>query len=188
MYFILQYRGFSSEEAASLRRPAIPGHDRLRLNRGVRVPSVPDRIEFKMARADRGVLGDYVLTGLPGLLISATFRQALEAAEVDNVQYIPATIEDEVTGIIHEGYFVANVIGVVDCLDPDESRLVAGSLPGKIRDIESLHLNETAIGGRRMFRLGRYEALVVVDAQVRDAMEAAGLKGVEAVPAEGYST
>ena len=50
-------------------------------------------------------------------------RDALEAANVDNVQYIQAEIEARVSGKVHTNCAVGNVLGVVDCIDMERSEV-----------------------------------------------------------------
>lgn len=143
MYCVLTYQGFSDGEAQQLDRPALPGRGELAFDEGVWVQDPPDSVRFVMTRNDHGELGDLVPTYLPGLVISDRFRRLLEGAGVDNVQYVAAEIEDRVNGRVIGGYFVANVIGLVDCIDMATSKVtLRAAPPGAIRFIRELHIDE----------------------------------------------
>jgi hypothetical protein len=189
LYYVLDYETFSDAEAKQLPRPALPTGSPLRFNTGAVVAEPPTRVHFVMTREERGELGDYVPTSLPGLLISKRFRQELAAAGVDNIQYIDAVIEDQVSKAVHDNYFVANVVGVIDCIDLSKSKLTMRiAPPDAIRDIEELHVDETRTGGSLLFRLDRWRPLVLVHESVQRKLAQAGLRGVGLAPAEGYST
>jgi hypothetical protein len=187
MYYLLRYRSFSGE--AMLQRPIEPMHSGLSFDNGAIITNPPERVVFNMAAKESGTLGDYVYTEFRGLLVSARFRQSFETAGIDNIQYIPAEIRDIVKNVIHEGYFVANIIGVVDCIDMKKSKLIMlPAMPDKIEDIEELHLDESRAMGLLMFRLGRRMTLIAVAERAKRQIEETGLVGVGFVPAEGYST
>jgi hypothetical protein len=142
-----------------------------------------------MGEEEKGELGDYVTTLLPGLVVSQRFKAALDTAAVDNIQYIPAEIIDEVDGLIHKGYFVANVLGMIECMDRSRSKVtMRRAPPGSIRDINELHIDEDRARSSKIFRLSECTTLVLINESVRVFVEAAKLRGVALVPAEGYST
>lgn len=188
MYYVLRYDGFSDTEALSLPRPVMPDPD-MAFHNGVVVVNAPKLITFTMTARERGDLGDWVPTGLPGLVISMKFKEALHLGGADNVQYIPAAIYDEVGKHTHTDYVVANVIGVVDCIDLARSKLtMRAALPDKIRDINELHIDEARAAEHTIFRLARKSSLVLVSEQVKATLDRAGLRGPALVEAEGFAT
>jgi len=188
VYYVLRYDGFSDNEALPLPRPELPDPD-MEFHNGVVVSKPPKMITFTMTKKERGELGDWVPTGLPGLVISGKFRKTLEGAGADNVQYVPAEIYDEVAKKTYSDYFVANVIGLVDCIDLKRSKLeMRAALPDKIRDILELHIDEKRAGDQPLFRLARKSSLVLVSERVKKALDKAKLKGPALVEAEGFAT
>jgi len=187
MYYVLTYDGFSETEALELPRPDLP--DDLEFDNGVKVPKPPKLITFEMTAEEKGDLGDVVPTGLPGLVISEKFRKTLDGAGVDNIQYVPAEIVDTVAKKTYAGYFVANIIGVVDCIDMARSQLtMRAALPDKIRDINELHIDEKRAAEQPVFRLARKSSIILVNEGVKKAIDKAKLKGPGLAEAEGYST
>jgi hypothetical protein len=187
VYYILDYATVSDNEAHELPTPSLPGPN-MKFDKGILVPDPPDRITFTMTSEEKGDLGDYVVTGLRGLVISGRFKRALDAFGVDNVQYIPAQIDDEVDGRTYDDYFVANIIGLVDCIDMQRSKLtMRAAMPDKIRDINELHIDEGRARGHDLFRLDRQFTIILVSERLKKALERAKLIGVDFVEAEGYS-
>jgi Immunity protein family (Imm11) len=189
VYYVLTYQGFSDGEAQQLERPVLPGRDEIAFDEGVWVPDPPPSLRFLMTQEEHGELGDLVPTYLPGLVISERFRQLLDEAGVDNVQYIPAEIEDRVNGGTLGGYFVANVVGLVDCIDMAKSKLtLRAAPPGAIRFIRELHIDESRARDLPLFRLERKSSLILMSERVQRKIAAAKLRGVGLLPAEGYAT
>lgn len=189
MYYVLTYQGFSDSEAQELDCPALSAQPDLAFDEGVWVQNPPDSVRFTMTQEDYGELGDLVPTVLPGLLISARFRQLLDGAGVDSVQYTPAEIDDQANGRTLDGYFVANVVGLVDCIDMAKSKLTfRAAPPGAIRFIRELHIDESRARGLPLFRLERKSSLVLMSASLQARIVPAKLRGVGLLPAEGYAT
>ncbi len=187
MYYVLDYETVSENEARQLPAPPLPVPN-LKFDKGVLVADAPERIAFTMTAAEKGDLGDYVLTGLRGLVISEKFKRALDAFGIDNVQYVPADIYDEVERRTYSDFFVANIIGLVDCIDMQRSKLtMRAALPDKIRDIEELHIDEARAKGHSLFRLDRQFTIILVSERLKNALERSGLRGVGFVEAEGYA-
>lgn len=189
MYYVLFFTTNDDSCVDALPRPVFPGHEDVRFNTGSVITAALPVIEFLQGSEHQGVLPDYVPTDLPGMVISARFRQALERAGVDNIDYYPARIKNTVTGTVLEPYYVANLIGRVSCVDRERSLYEPmPGIPGAIFDIEELHLDYSQIGALRMFRLDELSYVIIVDEGVNKAIKDAGITGVGMAQAEGYST
>lgn len=115
--------------------------------------------------------------GLPGLVFSRRLRCLLEAVPVSNLQYVPLQIAGAPDAVADAGYRIANVLGVVDCIDKDASDLEYFS-DGEIEFINRLVLDEDRIPrGLEIFRLAGRPTLVLVSQTFKDAVEGAGMTG-----------
>ncbi|WP_232371659.1 imm11 family protein [Leptospira ainazelensis] len=189
MVFILEYKSFSDKEANSLPRPTIQDRGNLNFDEGIPVPDPPESIDFRMNFRNRVELGDLVLTGLPGLVISGKFKNSLDSAGIKNIEYIPARIFDSHLKKNFEDYFVANIIGLVDCIDFQRSKLtMRAAFPDKIRNIEELYIDESKLNDLPIFRLKRRITLVLISESLKQILESSKLQGIEIIPANGYST
>lgn len=172
-----------------LPRPEIPGHPELRFNSGARISEQIPVIELRQGPDHQGSIPDHVPTALAGMVVSSRFRQALEAAGVDNIDYYDARILNTVTGAALDGYHVANIIGRVACLDREASVVEpAPGIPDAILDIYEMVLDYDRIGDLRMFRLHELPFVILVDEGVKEAIQRAQITGVRLSPADGYST
>ncbi|MDB4987648.1 MAG: hypothetical protein JWN04_2826 [Myxococcaceae bacterium] len=113
----------------------------------------------------------------PGLVVSDEIRKVLERAGVDNIQYFEAQLHIEFAEEPIRGYWLANVIGMVSCVDPDASTFEPsfGSETGELRGFE---VDPAQTYGLSLFRLAEDPRLVVVSNRVRAALEATHLRGL----------
>ncbi len=189
MYYVFEYDSWSENEAQILARPQTPELEYMRFNKGEIESNPPTSIEFNMTSAEKGELGDYVLTSLPGLVISKPVRDILDRCGADNIQYIPVVIHDEPEKKTHDGYFMANIIGVVDCIDLQKSVITTrAAMPDKIREIHKLCIDESRAKGFRILRLARRQVIVLVDETIKNALESQALRGIILIPVGDYST
>ncbi|HEX5658514.1 MAG TPA: DUF1629 domain-containing protein, partial [Polyangiales bacterium] len=146
--------------------------DALRLGIPIEDVTVPVRVEI----AAQGE-GHSDILDLPCLVISNSMRQALERAGVDNVQYFPALLQIEYMEESIDGYWLANVIGTVACVDRERSVFAPrhGSETGELRSFE---IDPIESLGLRLFRLADDPRLLVVDQRVRAILEATTLRGL----------
>jgi hypothetical protein len=117
------------------------------------------------------------LLELPCLVVSEALRKVLERLGIDNIQYFPAELQIEYMDEPLDGYWLANVIGLVSCVDRDRSHFEPrfGSATGELRGFE---VDPAQSYGLRLFRLAEDPRLVVVSDQVRAAVAATTLRGV----------
>jgi hypothetical protein len=121
-----------------------------------------------------------------GVAVSPAMRDALDRAGVDNVQYIKADVRMEyVADVVVRDYWVANVVGVLACVDPD---FVPSELGVKGRGLrQGFRVDPLRAGGFSMFRLAEDRRLVVIGDGVAQALRAAGLRGLVLQDTERYT-
>jgi uncharacterized protein DUF1629 len=187
-YYVLRYDEEGVSAAGILDPPETPEFDDVTLDTGARESRRLPVIEFAKPTDDAGELLDCVTTMFRGWVISTKFREALEAARVDNIDYYPAKITDASSGRVHDNYWAANIVGLVSCMDRQKSKYASRAVsPDLVRNIDELHLDYSKIHGEKIFRLKEYFRLILVDETVKQAITDAQLRGVLLVPAEGYS-
>lgn len=79
-------------------------------------------------------------------------RKGLERAGVDNVEYVPALLQIEYMDDVIDGYWLANVIGTVACVDRERSEFEPrfGREEGELRGFE---IDASESLGLHLFRL-----------------------------------
>jgi len=113
-------------------------------------------------------------------LFSAKFRDALEGAGVDNVQYFPAEVVYEPTGEKCD-YMAANVVGIADVLDVDASGCDVDDA-GFVMGFEKMVFREEALAGLHFVRLINMMSIIILSDRVATRLKAAELTGVRILP------
>jgi hypothetical protein len=113
---------------------------------------------------------------LPCPVVSGAMRAALESTGLDNVEYFKAELQFEYSEQVIHGYWVANVIGLVACVDPLASNYEGDPISGgRLLDF---HIDRRQAYGLSLFRLAEDTRLVVISARVQAALAAARLQGL----------
>jgi len=112
----------------------------------------------------------------PFVVVSDRMRRALERAGVSNVQYYPARLQAELSEHIESGYWLANVVGRVACVDAVASGLTDDDMT--ISDCQALVLDPQRTYGLGLFRLAEDPRMIVVAPRVQASLHEAKLVGV----------
>jgi len=138
-------------------------------------------------------LSDMLLNAADLQVYSPKLVATLDAAGVDNIQYFPITIVDGKTGKSRNDYKVANIIGLIPCLDIDHSSV--SYFPGSrdIQSIEEFKLLEDRIVPLKgkmspplIFRLAESEFLVLAHESIKKAFDKDGITGATFIPTEKF--
>ncbi|WP_338041926.1 MULTISPECIES: imm11 family protein [Myxococcus] len=145
----------------------------------------PAALDFHMSRrmGGKGVT-DCLRNTLGYLFVSARFRQVLESSAGVDIEYLPIRL------INHKGrrepgeFFVANVLGALDCMDMRRSEYEPSALrKGEVFGLRKLELDMSRIEpSRNLFRLTTMPRLIIARWELVQAMELAGLAGVSVSP------
>lgn len=193
MYYVISY-GPASDNGADLYMDPVPHKNEreVEFTEGVKLGPLPV-MTFKKRKGDKGVLLDYSGATPSCPVVSARFKEALDSVGVDNIDYYPAHIVDEAKGKTHEGYYAANVIGMLSCLDKEKSVFTEMIRPPSSEDkdlvssFEEMHLDYNKVQGAKIFRLYEMTSLIIVNEAIKQAVEKAKLRGLELHPVEGFS-
>jgi len=127
---------------------------------------------------------DSLWAGLPYLVVSPRLRHALAEAGAGNVKYYPAVIRNLATNEVIRDFAIANIIGLVFCMDWQHSVFTPEEdLPGYVAEVSRLVLEPAKIpADLKLFRLGELSSIIVCDQQVRDVLTERNTVGVEFAP------
>jgi hypothetical protein len=147
-----------------------------------------------IAQDDRTTkLSDMLLNAADLQVYSPKLVATLDAAGVDNIQYFPITIVDGKTGKSRSDYKVANIIGLIPCLDIEHSSVLYFRNSKNIRSVEEFRLLADRIvplKGKKapplIFRLGESEFLVLAHESIKKAFEKDGITGATFTPTERF--
>jgi hypothetical protein len=113
----------------------------------------------------------------PFVVVSERMRAALEQAGVDNIQYFKAQLQRERSTQVEQGYWLANIIGKLACVDPLASKL--DSVEGAaLPDLPSFVIDPARTCGFGLFRLAEDPRMIIAGPHVQVALQAAKLRGV----------
>ncbi|HKR05902.1 MAG TPA: DUF1629 domain-containing protein [Bacteroidia bacterium] len=173
----------------------------------------------------RGIMTDHLnLSDIPGPIFSLKVKNLFEKIGLKNIQYFLLTLRDEFPEgmkednkidekkqiIEYKNFFIANVVGLVDCVDHEKSALdyffppelrnkekeigdeinnpFAGENPNDIDLITKLVLDESKIDpALKMFRLKDKPQILVFHESVVEQIRKEKLSGFVFVPVEKYT-
>lgn len=122
---------------------------------------------------------------LPCLIVSNAMRGVLERAGLDNIQYFKAELHVDWSIRVHYGFWVANVMGIVSCIDLKASTFESRG-NGELGDPLSLQIDPARTFGLGLFRLAEDRRLIVVSPRIQAALHAAKLSGLIVQDPETY--
>lgn len=143
-------------------------------------PDATSELAVEVYRAGHQM--DFTLTEAYGVpIVSAKMRKAL--GDLPGVRFLNAKVEGEPSN----AYFVMLIESAVDCVDESRSEFeqftaddpVRPDKAGQYRAFFSLVLDKAKAGaaGRPIFRLARFEVAIIVNDDVKKAIEKAGISG-----------
>lgn len=140
---------------------------------------IPDPIEVELNPEFSTELIDAYHEEIP--IWSTRLIQTLQNAGVNNLDLYDAVVRDPRTNLETKEYKAVNIIGNVDCVDMEQSKYDERS-EQFAREFETLVIDPDKVHGLKMFRLSERPTLVIVNEDVKNALEAANLRGVRIDP------
>ncbi len=148
------------------------------------------RLEFICERLKSAGMTDYAVTDMGCSIVSERLKTFFENNGIDNIQYFPATVIVQEGGKAQEGYYVANFIGLVDCIDRFASELDAEEYDnGELDIIYSVYklvLKKPKANYGYIYRVYAFTRLILIDSHLKENFEMAGLTGVRFVNPERW--
>ena len=133
--------------------------------------------------------GDYrghIIDGF-ATLYHEDLKDALDSLGVDNILYYPLKLRDPNDNSTESGYFLANIIGLLDCIDMDKSKTKPW-VTGIGFDFLSMVIDESKTKGAKIFRLKDDPTKVIINQELKDYFDKTDmLVGVELIKTEDYS-
>ena len=138
-------------------------------------------------------LSDMILTQFELPILSPRAVSVLEKLGADNIQYFPVTIKNWQTGDLEKSYRIANIVGLVNCLDKKHATF--NTFPedeNKISWLQQYRILEDKIPvkGRKtplVFRLGEFPFHVLAHKSVKTAFEKERITGSQFIAPEEFA-
>lgn len=154
---------------------------------GEQMSKIITKAVYTLTEPLKGRLTDHLsIDEISGLVFSDRLCQLLRNMLVTNVQYFPLVIRTPDQSDAITGYKIANIVGVVDCVNRELSDLEYFD-DGDIEFVNRLVLDEEAIpAGLDIFRLAGRTTMVVLSQVLKDAIVGAGMTGFVFYKPEDY--
>jgi len=118
-------------------------------------------------------------------VVNQRLAQLLTEKVPDDIQLITAHIDE-----VSEPYYVVNVLRFIRCIDDAASDEVEYWLPederpdkvGKYRVVSGLRIDPSKVEGAHLFRPWGWEVVLIVSAELKEAIEALGVIGAKFDP------
>jgi len=162
--------------------------DEISFDNGVPITSSIPKIILTLDSDSRmGKMTDHLsIDEVCGLVFSAQLCELLHNSMVDNIQYFDFDIVNPKNNNTYTNYKIANVVGLVDCVDKEKSDLTFYD-SGTIEFIDKLVLDESKIPPElKIFRLANRATLIVMHKSIKDAILDAGITGCVFYKVEDY--
>ena len=184
MSFYIMKQDALMEDIASI--DGLPNHmDPLKWMQGKQMQAPEQKLilDLSLVSGDgRGDIIDGFIT-----LYSDEMKEALEENNVDNVQFYPVLLRDQNDDTLEPGFWIANIIGLFDCIDMQKSKTKPW-VTGIGFDFLSMVIDEKKTNGAKIFRLKEDPTKVIINQELKDYFDETDmLVGVELIKTEDYS-
>ena len=156
--------------------------DPLEWMRGKRMAS-PGPLRLPLSSASGELRADLIGTLLT--LFSDNLKVAMTSFGIDNVDYFPVELVSPGANETESGYWLANVIGLIACVDLTRSVIEPRPSGGK-GSLRSFYVDPIPVSGRRIFRLAEDPTLIVMDEDLRTFLRTQNLGGVRMRHTKSY--
>lgn len=141
--------------------------------------SPPGRVRIPLSRPGRSLDFTSAGVGLTPILSARTAAVFRELAP-DDIQLLPVEVEGQT-----EPYFLLVVARTVRCIDDaacEEVQLWASDdgrpeKVGQYRSVSGLRIDKSKVGDARVFRLWGWNSALIIDEEIKDALEQTGIVG-----------
>jgi hypothetical protein len=150
------------------------------LHAGVKVADLFPALTFDLEDGPGVKMGDHIPNALGLLLVSERLKAVLEARADAEIEYIPIAVRDRNKRPSRKRYFIANVLGELDCMDRGRSDLDVSDIDPDVADrIRTLVLDPAKIGvDVKLFRLKGAHHLFLVREDLCHEILDAGMTGI----------
>jgi hypothetical protein len=140
--------------------------------------------------SDRRALYDFQSNTLQLLIVSKRCREVLESGHHDNIEFLPIVVLDHRGKVASNDYFIAHLLGSVDCMDRERSSFEPNPLNPDIFGVcDRLVLQDDKIPDDvELFRLSNGPTTYIARQSLKERLEKAGIQGVSFIPESQYDS
>lgn len=126
---------------------------------------------------------DYAVSDLGCSIVSERLKLFFDSLGIDNIQYFPVQIIEKKGAKPLDNYYVANIVGLADCIDTDASKMRADIEEGKkpiIYRITNLVLKDCFFD-KPILRLAYFTRVILIHENWKAKLTALGIKGIKLI-------
>ncbi|WP_395848306.1 imm11 family protein [Cystobacter fuscus] len=149
--------------------------------RGVRMGSeYPDGLRFRMAKEERGMkIADIIPNAVNYLMVSNRMKGILEQHSGAEIEFLRFVLLNHRGRVASEDCYIANVIGMLDCVDMERSEGDRDALkPDRFMYLRRLVLREDMLDpAAKLFRPTAAPRMMIVRRDLKEQFEKEGVTG-----------
>lgn len=148
------------------------------------------KLEFICESLPSGKMTDYAVSDMGCPVMSQRLKDHLDNLGIDNIQYFEASIIEREGEDPKSGYYAANIIGLIDCIDRNSSEMDAETDDEDeltiIYGIDKLVLNDVFSSNHTLFRAAYFTRIIVSDNLLYDKLYDSDVVGIRFVRPERW--
>lgn len=141
------------------------------------------QLQFICETLPQGYFPDYAVSDMGCSIVSTRMKILMESLGINNIQYFQASVIERKGESPKQGYYAANIIGLLDCIDLDASEMDAEEdNNGKrsiIFSIDKLVLKTNMVEDYTLCRANHFTRLILIEEDLISSFEKAGIKGIK---------
>lgn len=140
-----------------------------------------ERVVYTVDKFDN-YLDEYDILPTIGVpLISYKLKKIIRELNINDCQFIPATIEDISTNKVNKNFFALNILNCIDCLDKEKSEIkpLMKSFPNGPIKVISLFFKNNALEGHSIVRMLESKSTIIVNSIFLEICKKSKIKGVQ---------
>ncbi|SHH28602.1 imm11 family protein [Clostridium grantii] len=157
------------------------GFEQYDVESGIRIEKWDDRITFTYDPNEGNRATDFLCNDLDWFLVSNRFRNIMESNNIEGIQYLNITVENQLNQKKLKGYSVLNICNLLDALDLEHSIYDEFEIDEneKVIFVKQRTLKSEVIKGNDIFKLKGDNFVNFVSEKVKNLIENNGLTGFD---------
>ena len=123
------------------------------------------RLEFICEEPSKGT-ADFMVSDDACPVVSERLMQSFNSLHIENIDYYPAAVIKRKGGSPESGFYAANILGLVDCVDTDKTECNATIIDGVVKGIslvEKLVLKDAEVFHGDIYRVHMLRRMIMIE-------------------------
>ena len=143
-------------------------------------------LEFRCETLPSGKMTDFAVVDIGAPIVSEKTKNLFESLGLQ-MQYFPASVVESKSEKPMLGYYAVNIIGLVNCINFEESDLELEEEDGEIIDLNNvgtLKLKSESFGD--IYRMYLRERVIIVEGEIAEQLAIANISGMKLMEPERW--